>query len=661
MAVYRVDQYARTFYGPNPDPRPGFDEKTFTAYSVGYDRIFLTWDLPTGEFGGFRLVTSRYGYPSGAEDGKVLVDSGTPPANYVDTDVIGGHFHYYAIFLKVDQVWVRAGTASTLHVKDHRAADWFWTRIPHHYRLLLGNYLTIDADSNTDLRDTITALAYGIDRLRTSLEAALTSADLHTTHIGTAANIAASIGAYVPAGISPERMRAITVDSTYLAAGRGHPDTLRAAGRAASGWDVMIRPSHNLMPSPDQAEIIHPAAPEWDASIHYTVGALVTTDDHLYRCIVPAYGIDQAPPGNGSNNTWWQVYTTVDDRTVAYDPVLLTQHGWIAKPKTAGVADNLVAAKIAIGLPDPVREGINTANALTIHNASGQAADVAAWSLPDNPSGDPLVPVLYGIPLPRVAAYEHTRSYRAGDLVTYKSMVWRATRPVTGQTPKTTQPYWTLCSTDARLRLTVSAYTHSPHATAQASVPVYPFITWYDEFGKPIGTSDTRVSADTTRALDTFTLYYFGAMDPLDARPFETGGYTWTDPIPGLVRDSYLGGVARPEDPDQRALSVVDYGSANATVAATFVSDAPGRQQCLILRYVDSLNYVRATRTALQTVTAGAVTTLVTYATPVADGDRLTVKVVGTNYTVLRNGVQVATASTSAGSTSTRFGLAVEE
>src|SRR5690606_36404256 len=63
----------------------------------------------------------------------------------------------------------------------------------------------------------------------------------------------------------------------------------------------------------------------------------------------------------------------------------------------------------------------------------------------------------------------------------------------------------------------------------------------------------------------------------------------------------------------------------------------------------------------LQTVNGSTVTTLVTYSTPIRDGDRLTVTANGSNYTVMRNNTVVATASSTFNSSSTIFGLAVEE
>ncbi|MDP9870457.1 MULTISPECIES: hypothetical protein [Streptosporangium] len=658
MAVYRVDQYARTFYGPNPE-LPSFDEQAFTAHSVAYDGIYLSWDLPAGQYGGFRLVASLDGYPRTLDDGRLVIDADAAPSSYIDAQTLPGRFHYYAIFLKINNVWVRAGTASTLHVKNHQMVDWLWRRMPIHHRLLQGSNLTVDADSNQTLARFIHMIGYGLDRVRSSMDAALTASELRTTHITTAGHLAASLGAFVPEGVTPTQARVMTIDSAYLSSERGHPDTMKAAARAASGWDLELRQTLNLLPSSDMSEQINPLFPPWDASIRYAVGAVVAVDLHLYRCLVAAYGIDQAPPGNGSNNTWWTVHTAVDDRTAAYDSGLSTQHGWSGASFTAGVIDAKAVPKIAVGVPHPVT-GDRDANCLTIHNTHTAAADIAAWSLPPNPTADPMIPVQYGIPLPRITVWDKTRTYRVEDLTEFRGQVYRAVRRSVGLRPDTS-PEWAKNSSDRRLRLTVSAYIHQPHGTAQAAAPCFPYVTWFDEFGRTIGTRAAVASADT-RVLDTFTGYPGAdALAPLQGRTTEFGGKTWTSPVAGFIRDSYADGAVRPAVPGQRCLSIIDYGVKDAVVAATLATTPSGaNKQGLILRYIDAANYIRASRSTLDRVQAGVVTTLATYAYPVQNGDRLSVRAAGDNFTIQINSATVATATSAFQNTATRFGIVLE-
>jgi hypothetical protein len=61
-------------------------------------------------------------------------------------------------------------------------------------------------------------------------------------------------------------------------------------------------------------------------------------------------------------------------------------------------------------------------------------------------------------------------------------------------------------------------------------------------------------------------------------------------------------------------------------VAATFYGDdlPVGKQQALVLRWVDINNHIRITRTRVERVSGGVVTLLATLTTPVVDGERVT-------------------------------------
>src|SRR5690606_40160248 len=89
MAIYLSSLYGTRFYGPDPEFNPGFDVDSFSARSINYRTIELTWNQPTGEIEGFRLLKSPYGYPSSETDGLILIDSVTPESSFQDSGEIG--------------------------------------------------------------------------------------------------------------------------------------------------------------------------------------------------------------------------------------------------------------------------------------------------------------------------------------------------------------------------------------------------------------------------------------------------------------------------------------------------------------------------------------------------------------------------------------------
>lgn len=662
MAIYLTHKYGQRFYGPEPD-LPRFDAERFVAYSSDYDTVRIIWEPPVGDFEGFRLVKSAYGLPASESDGQVLLDQVVPDVGFDDTHVEPGAFAYYGIFLKIGGVWTPTGYASCLHIANLNSTTWLWTHLPNHYRLLRGNHLTLQADNNTDLLRYMTVLGWGLDHIRTSMRAAWQAHDIDTTHADVVDLIIAQHGLPAYPGLTGLRRRAIARDGVALATSKGTLDALAAIVRTTSGWDVEIRNGRNLVGSYDRSGMINPLPPEWDPSVRYPVGARVHFFGVSYKCLVAAYSYDQMPDGEGATNTWWARLSVVEATTVAYHAGSASQHGWQGMSHTAGQPDSKVQTKLVLGIPKP-GEVTQDTNAVTVHNTHSATLNAGARLLPVDqalPVPDPLRVVTHAIPMPLPQEWDPTIAYRAGTVVSYRGRIWHATRPAgTGNAPIADSDRWTAINTDNRVRVCASAYTHQPHTDAtKPAVACQMYIEWYDDRGKLI-TREFGAASDT-RILDTFTAYNGSAIAALGGRSVEYGVLAWTDQVPGFVRDSYSYGVVRPSLAAGRSLSTIDYGSANASVAATMATaPAAGKVQALILRFVSATSYLRATRTALQSVSGATVTTLATYGTPIADGDRLTVTVTGNNYTIKRNATVTGTATSAFNAASTIFGIAVE-
>jgi hypothetical protein len=79
----------------------------FIATSIDYSHILLNWTQPaqTG-WSDFRLLSNRYGFPVDENDGTLLIDAGGPNwpgSSYLDSNVIPGTYHHYAIYLLVTE------------------------------------------------------------------------------------------------------------------------------------------------------------------------------------------------------------------------------------------------------------------------------------------------------------------------------------------------------------------------------------------------------------------------------------------------------------------------------------------------------------------------------------------------------------------------------
>lgn len=108
---------------------------------------------------------------------------------------------------------------------------------------------------------------------------------------------------------------------------------------------------------------------------------------------------------------------------------------------------------------------------------------------------------------------------------------------------------------------------------------------------------------------------------------------------------------------------VRDFGYADVTVSAKIVSDltTSGATAGLMLRFQDGSNFLyfdgRSGGGQLYKVVAGSSTVLITSSSAFANGDTVSVKMIGSALTLYKNGTQVGTATDAALSTKTKHGL----
>src|SRR5438046_1099348 len=126
MATYGADFYALSKYGTLLPVDYGVEP--FTAEPIGDGRTRVSWTNPTGDWTRFRLLASRYGWASAADDGDILLDISdrTTPGQYVDIDGTTpalSPFRYYTLYLFIDSAWQRAGQTSALSVGGSSTVD----------------------------------------------------------------------------------------------------------------------------------------------------------------------------------------------------------------------------------------------------------------------------------------------------------------------------------------------------------------------------------------------------------------------------------------------------------------------------------------------------------------------------------------------------------
>jgi hypothetical protein len=694
IALYGISRYG-------DDVQPQFDITPFTATPVDYSSVLVDWKSPAGTWDAVRLIRNRYGWAVNESDGEILFESGHAATRFVDQNVVGGHWLYYAVFIYASGAWHRAGVTSTLMPKNNGYTDLLYSLVPEYYKIdvLSNNAVTDDSNVvNPFLLPFLSIFGFGFDIVKSYYDSNRYTNDAMRTHYGNVAQMATQFGiqyeASSPAYLFRERVR----DAATLGRQKGTLAQIRALISETTGYDTDLSIGPNLMLSNDQASFDHPSYAQWDPAVNYATGTRVKFGNYLYAAgSSGAYGQPQAPTGAQTSNAFWTVVT------LGFDPTLVNSNGnvagWEQVSYTTGVTPTPYSStatagtngvEIGVGVQSTTDSTIRNANAMVVRNVNSGAVTAtmgmrSVARLKTQSTMDPQQPVLWGIPIPYpYQPWSTYTSYLPGDLVTYHGRAYRALTAIPsvgtvsgyGSGGYGSGPYggaagtpasppadnavanaqWEPLGYDGRVQLCLSGYTQ---AFSGGTVQAYPYIEFYDSHGSLI----TTLSSDALPAFNYFDSFTQNWVDWV-SRTMDVGGATWTESVGQWSSGGYDGGVAYPVGP-ARSLAAFT-GQANGTVSVTFdTSPSASTQQGVVFRMQDTSNYWRAGRTALYRLsgTSPAVPTIAAtfpYSTACADGDRVTAAFSGANITVQINGIQVVSVTDATLSTATGVGMVVE-
>lgn len=688
MAVYGITVYGTDVYGY--DFPPDYRVEPFTAASLDYNSIALSWTKPAGDILAYRLIRNRYGYPSDEDDGEILFDSETyPGSQFIDHTVIPGAYHYYGFYVLLDflgNVWVRSGLTACLAIKNFQSYQEMYNRIPGYFVNAAndGDELSADFVGNTYLQQFMQIMGWGVDLLRTQYDTYRNVNNPWTVPLSTLYTLGNQMGITINPDISPYTLRKAIFFNAPINQQRGTPSGIATEVSALTGWNLDLQVGKNIMLENDQSNFSDPNYSLWSDNLNYNFAERVSfvgsgSVTRFYQCINATANIGNPPSGTTSSNTWWEAVLGVNDNTVLLNAATGNPDTWeVLYPAVSNAAPIANSIEETIGVLDPLGSGNFTTNSLTaINNAT--TGSQALWlrsvsrTLTDMMStttsfaADKYQAVADGIPVPfslPSQVWDASVTYRTNDIVTYSSQPFIALRQSTGAIPPytdigTSSAEWEPLSWEPRYRICLSTY-----ALGSAAVQVTPFVEWYDSQGNYImrvmarnGTPGS-VEMPNSFVYDSFTT---GANTAISSRTTDDGGYEWIQEAGTFQLSPFNTGSAYPLTTGQRTYAYINSGTANCQVGVTFLTEPEGGQsQALLLRWVNDTSYIRADYTALRTNSGGTWTTLGTYSTPFVAGDRMVVQLNGSAIVVLRNGVSVLSVSSSFNSTSGNHGILVE-
>ena len=257
MARYGIDYYGLANYGSGTASVVDFDASPVLATPTGYGQITITWVPPSGDWSRLRLVRNTYGFPLSVDDGAVVADE---PKNlslgsYVDTGEIpndiglrqGISYHYSIFVLSTqDEIWIKAGNALGISVKDYGSLDFMYNNLPAVYRNTQLATIT-DNNENPDLRSFLSIFSFAHDLYKTNAELAYKSYDTSIAYAPIIPEMMRQFGLAYEPELGLQQSRIFLRNAIYINKQKGSLQGLKDFIKAFTGYDEITNPGKNLM------------------------------------------------------------------------------------------------------------------------------------------------------------------------------------------------------------------------------------------------------------------------------------------------------------------------------------------------------------------------------------------------------------------------------
>lgn len=257
MARYGVDYYGLVPYGSESAAFIEFDASPFTATPVGYSKIRLNWTSPSGDWSRIRLVRNTYGFPLSVDDGTVVYDElksfdlgefddeGQLPE---DIGLKPGIAYHYSLFVfdVQNEVWVKAGNAFGISIKNYGTFDYMYNNLPGVYKTTNLKVIT-DTGSNDDLEDFLRVFAVAVDLYKTNADLVRQTYNTSVAYAPIIPVMMQQFGLTFEPELGLQQSRILLRNVAYIDKSKGSLEGIENFIKAFTGYDQITTPSKNIM------------------------------------------------------------------------------------------------------------------------------------------------------------------------------------------------------------------------------------------------------------------------------------------------------------------------------------------------------------------------------------------------------------------------------
>jgi len=257
VARYGSFLYGTATYGLQPKLAYSVGPMTLTV--LDFNKTYVTWNTPTGDFTRIRLVRNQSGFPEHAEDGVILWDEFATEGNvsrddFTDpddavgvVDIEPGRQIYYRVFLLIDAgYWVVAGQITDIVPSNHDAQKKFINVIPRVYTSKIQSPLGVE-DTTSALYSFVEGFSFTYEQLLTQTDLARPNHAVDRTPFSLVPIETFNVGLDYEPNIPLKNQKQLVREALYMYGHKGLKTALETYVESLTGYAPVITVSNNLL------------------------------------------------------------------------------------------------------------------------------------------------------------------------------------------------------------------------------------------------------------------------------------------------------------------------------------------------------------------------------------------------------------------------------
>jgi len=262
-----MSKYGYSVYGANKyglTPKLAYSVEPMSINVLQFNEVFISWQLPTGNFTRFRVLRNQNAFPETAEDGVIIyelisqngstLEGSLATSSFYDglenptqTAINPGRNIFYRVFLYTsDNVWVKAGEIAEVVPVNTGATDKVMDLLP---RVLTSSVLSPLGviDKSSQLYKFLDGISFSYEQMMTEIMLARPAHNLESSNYTTIPGEVLNVGLNPEPNIPVLRQRALVREAISMYSDKGTALGISNYAESLTGFAPTLSTSSNLM------------------------------------------------------------------------------------------------------------------------------------------------------------------------------------------------------------------------------------------------------------------------------------------------------------------------------------------------------------------------------------------------------------------------------